>query len=124
MPYARSDEKKKYYLANKDRILKKCKEYRENDIVAYKTRNTKSHLKKTYGITIDDYNIMVDNQNQCCALCLKHVSMLSKPLFVDHDHSTGKIRGLLCITCNTALGSLGDNVEGLKRALAYVEGKL
>jgi hypothetical protein len=45
-----------------------------------------------------------------------------KPLHIDHDHRTGKVRGLLCVSCNTGIGKLGDDVDGLYRALRYVQG--
>lgn len=67
----------------------------------YKRNN---HLKYTYGITIDDYNKIFNMQNGRCAICKKHQSNLERPLFVDHNHTTGKIRGLLCPNCNRLIG--------------------
>jgi len=62
-------------------------------------------------------------QQGLCALCTKALHRESgRGCHVDHDHETGRFRGLLCGNCNTALGTLGDNVEGLSRALAYVKG--
>ncbi len=54
----------------------------------------------------------------CCGSRLKDGPRQNQ---IDHDHATGKIRGVLCPSCNTGIGKLGDNIEGLRRALAYLE---
>lgn len=76
----------------------------------------RSNLKSSYGITVEQYEALADAQGRACAICRK-----GKKLLVDHDHATGAVRGLLCLKCNSALGSLGDDVAGLRRALAYLE---
>lgn len=75
------------------------------------------HLLKKYGITQQQRAAMVLAQGGRCALC----DEIPKVLVVDHCHETGVIRGMLCIRCNLGLGRFGDNVEGLKRAIAYLE---
>jgi Recombination endonuclease VII len=66
-------------------------------------RNTRknSYLKRSFGITLEDYNNLLKKQNFSCAICFKSQKDLARDLSVDHDHKTGKIRGLLCNTCNT-----------------------
>jgi len=59
-----------------------------------------NHLKKTYGITSEQYNQLLEKQEYCCAVCGKHESDEKKRLSVDHNHITGEIRGLLCTMCN------------------------
>ena len=61
-------------------------------------------LKYEYGITLDDYNKMFNEQEGKCAICQRHQNELKKILYVDHDHKTGEVRGLLCKNCNVALG--------------------
>lgn len=81
-----------------------------------------SHLKWKYGITIEQYDVMLDEQGGLCAICKREENR--KPLrrlAVDHCHSTGKIRGLLCSRCNTAIGQFCDNPEIMKSAMSYVE---
>jgi hypothetical protein len=85
-----------------------------------------AYLKRTYGITYADYLRMLEAQNKVCAICKRpgftmaeHHSLL---LVVDHCHSTGDVRGLLCHNCNRALGLMQDSVESLKTAIAYLEG--
>lgn len=74
-----------------------------------------------YGITIEDYETLSQQQDGRCALC-GGLPRGTKRLHVDHCHETGRVRGLLCIGCNRALGALGDSPEGLARALTYVTG--
>ena len=77
-------------------------------------------LRKNYGIGLETYNIMLQMQNGVCAICGK-VNPDGKALAVDHDHITGRVRGLLCAKCNWAIGNFGDNSKMLKRAFEYLE---
>lgn len=71
--------------------------------------------KMRYGVTREQVEAQRQTQGGLCALCRKRPAT-----HIDHDHATGQFRGLLCLQCNSALGVLGDNAEGLSRALAYV----
>lgn len=73
-----------------------------------------------YGISIQDYNRMFTEQNGCCAICKRHQTEFNKKLHVDHNHETGKVRGLLCHNCNLSLGRFQDSPEVLKAAWEYV----
>lgn len=84
-------------------------------------RHRRSHLMRAYGLTVEQYDTMVLVRGGTCDLC-GQVPTGAYPLGVDHDHDTRAVRGLLCARCNGALGILGDNVEGLTRALAHVAG--
>lgn len=77
-------------------------------------------LKETYNITVEDYNNMLDKQENKCFCCERHIDDLKKNLHVDHCHKTGKVRGLLCYNCNSALGSVRDSVEILKKMIIYL----
>jgi hypothetical protein len=79
----------------------------------------KSELKRLYGITLEDYVNLFSIQNGVCAICLE-ICKTKKSLSVDHDHVTGKIRGLLCNRCNRAIGMLQDNTDILDRAKKYI----
>lgn len=74
-----------------------------------------------YGISAAEYDAMLAAQGGLCACCGVSENRNGKRLFVDHSHLTGEIRGLLCHACNAGVGLLGDNIEGVKRALAYLE---
>lgn len=79
-------------------------------------------LKKNFGITKDQYCAMLDKQECKCAICgTKHIDEHKKRLHVDHCHTTGKIRGLLCNHCNLGIGHLKDDINILKNAIAYLE---
>jgi len=84
-----------------------------------KTRKN-THLTKTYGITLTQYNQLLTNQNSCCLICKRHRSILNQDLHTDHDHTTGEVRGLLCFNCNQGLGNFKDSVEFLKSAIEYL----
>lgn len=84
-----------------------------------------SDLMKSYKITTEEYNMLLEAQNNMCAICSKNASELSnnrkKYLCVDHCHVSGKVRGLLCDTCNRALGMFKDSVAILENAIAYID---
>lgn len=77
-------------------------------------------LQKTYNITLDRYNEMYSQQEGKCAICSRHSDEFVKGLCVDHCHVTGKVRGLLCGSCNTALGSFTDNTNTMQKAIDYI----
>jgi hypothetical protein len=81
-------------------------------------------LKRRYGLTKADVARMAEEQNHCCAICgepeKEMRSGITRHLAVDHDHKTGKVRGLLCSACNTALGKFDDDPELIARAIAYL----
>lgn len=83
-------------------------------------------LKARYGLTEEAFEALLEQQGGVCALCrrLPEPSSVGRPaLVVDHDHATGRVRGLLCDSCNSALGKLGDDEAGLRRALEYVSSR-
>ena len=79
----------------------------------------KENIKRAHGITIDDYNKLFEKQGGVCAICFE--KPIKRRHAVDHNHSTGKIRGLLCHNCNMALGLLKESPELLDRAKAYLK---
>lgn len=83
------------------------------------------HYLYAYGITKEEAKLLSQKQNNKCALCLKDLEFkigFTNSAHVDHCHATGKVRGILCGNCNTALGKLGDSVESIKKVLKYLEG--
>ena len=84
----------------------------------FKRRNKEQRLKRTYGLTVEQYNYLVETQNNLCAICSTDLG--DCPL-VDHDHNTGKVRGLLCHPCNTGISMLKDNENNLLSAIAYLK---
>lgn len=75
-----------------------------------------AQLRRLYGITLAEFDAMVQAQGGACAIC----GDTTKRLCVDHDHTTGKVRQILCNLCNVTLGSLED-ADWMRRAAAYLE---
>lgn len=89
-------------------------------------RRLNTCMKWKFGITIEDYKRMSQEQNGVCAICGKPETILDprrgilKRLVIDHDHDTGKIRGLLCHNCNSGIGMLQDKQEIVQKAADYL----
>lgn len=79
-----------------------------------------AYLKSKFGITQADYDAMFERQAGACAICQCPAEQSYKGLHIDHDHITGRVRGLLCQRCNMALGLLGDDVDTISKAAAYI----
>jgi hypothetical protein len=82
-------------------------------------RNRDSYFKRKYGLSQVELSRLVRQQGGVCSICLS-----AKPEHVDHCHDTGKVRGVLCFSCNAALGQFKDQSEVMRRAADYVEGKV
>ena len=78
-----------------------------------------SIIESTYGITYNDYTKMLKEQQNKCKICNIDFSLRKKAAAVDHDHTTGKVRGLLCVVCNTNLGWYENNKNVVSK---YLEG--
>ncbi len=79
------------------------------------------HLKRSYGITLNDYNQMLTEQNDCCAICgTDNPGGKHGKFMVDHNHDTGEVRGLLCKRCNIAIGEFNDDPSILEKAVLYL----
>jgi Recombination endonuclease VII len=110
------------------RIYEKSVYYEKRVRPPYKHNPQKSRqksIKKNYGITIEEYQCILDRQNGLCASCgnpetAKGNTGKLKPLAVDHNHVTGKVRALLCGNCNQALGCLKEDPEQVKALLRYI----
>lgn len=90
-------------------------------IESRKIINKKNKLKFRYGITLEHYNKMLKKQNNACAICKRLRCKSGLSLAVDHCHKTKTVRGLLCISCNRALGLLYDNVNHMKNMIKYIK---
>ena len=84
------------------------------------------YLQRIFGITLENYNIILNSQDRKCAICGLSGGTggkISPRLSVDHDHITGRVRGLLCGLCNTAIGFFKDSPYLLRNAADYIERK-
>ncbi len=133
-----SEYSREWYQRNKDVILPKAAEYRKNNSEVIKEKSieygrkynakpeTKKKLKirnlyKRYGITLDEYLALCEAQHHCCKICnVSKEELGTSGLVVDHDHPSGKIRGVLCNNCNTLLGYAKDNIQILLQSIDYL----
>lgn len=111
-PYCRSCNSRKslvWQRANPDRV---------------KVLRARSALKNRNGLTEESYNALLAAQGNGCAICGTNVPghVVDRRFDVDHDHNTGRIRGLLCQACNMGIGQLNDDPERLRAAARYLEG--
>jgi len=83
-------------------------------------RERKCRIKRQFGITVEQYDEMLKNQDNKCAICLINQKNYPRRFAVDHDHITKKVRGLLCTQCNSILGYARDSIETLERAKIYL----
>ena len=83
-------------------------------------RKSIANMFKTFGMTMDDYDEMLSNQNMGCKICNTKVPRGQGRFHIDHCHTTGKIRGLLCSKCNVGLGQFDDNIGKLNNAIRYL----
>jgi hypothetical protein len=80
-----------------------------------------AHLKRKYGLTMKEHDRLFNESNGCCNICNKPQSELNVKLSVDHNHITGKIRGLLCNNCNLGISLLQDDPNILLEAILYLK---
>jgi hypothetical protein len=78
------------------------------------------HMKKSFGFSQEEYDRMHNEQQGLCACCLEPETQ-EKKLAIDHDHTTGKVRALLCQRCNTTLGRMNDSPALLQQLINYLE---
>ena len=102
----------KYYQENKEEVLKRGKQYYQEN------KEDKQWYWKTYkyNLTKEQYNTILLEQNNKCAICQ---DTLTKP-HIDHCHTSGKVRAVLCSNCNTGIGKFKDDIDKLQRAIDYL----
>ena len=88
----------------------------------YETSGRNSQYIRKYNITLQQYDDMLAKQDGHCAICDAVHNADGTRLCVDHDHKTGKIRGILCTACNTLLGYVNDDISILAKAIDYLNG--
>lgn len=132
-------QRREYRLANYDRVREQEKKSREKNIEKhrvdsrermrrrraecpekYSYQSRKSHHKNKYGMTLQDREQLLKNQGNVCAVCGVGYSG-AREWHIDHNHSTGYVRGLLCSHCNLMLGHSKDSPRILRAAAEYIE---
>jgi len=109
---------KNYRLKNREKFreyyrmyIRNHKEYVKNEV-----------LKVRYGLTIEDFNNLLKKQDYKCAICGEPLDLSSRfKVHIEHNHKTGKVRGIVCNKCNQGLGGFRDNIEYLQKAIEYLK---
>lgn len=127
-------QKKAYRETHRERLREKQKKYwtehreelnarrRAQDTIRYKEALAKHRIwfrKRKFGLSANDVNDLLDKQNGVCAICHKATWNKKGPC-IDHDHASGKVRGILCYACNSALGFIKDDLKTLKSMMDYL----
>jgi hypothetical protein len=108
---------KRWQAENRERHLENLRRRRERPEI--KARNREGHLKRKFGITQERYAELLAAQGGGCAVCRRKAKP-GRSLHVDHDHATGEVRGLLCFSCNAALGHLADDPDRIHALSRYI----
>lgn len=122
---------REYYLQNKERFRErnrlyyaqnkeKLAENRKRNKTKKKQYMTDWMLKTKYGITESEYNDMFQAQDGCCAICKRAATYYKRKMAVDHNHLTGKVRGLLCVKCNRGIGCFEESPSMFDSAKSYL----
>ena len=106
----------------KDGLAHYCKycHLKYKNTIKGKTSRRNTNLKNNYNITINDYDQILESQNYVCKICKTNSPGGQGRFHVDHDHKTGKVRGLLCDLCNHGLGNFKDSISTLSKAIQYL----
>ncbi len=106
---------KEYWSAWRKRSKEQTLKYQSAYYLKNPSKRRAYRLNKNYKMSIFDYAKMAEDQDHKCLICKEN-----KKLHVDHNHETGKVRGLLCTGCNTGLGSFQENIKSLRAAVDYL----
>jgi U3 small nucleolar RNA-associated protein 14 len=118
----RNTKRRQLYLKDHKKNKEKSKIKSKNFRTTRKDYCRNYDLKRNYGITSEDFDNMLKEQNSVCEICSrKNPNSKHNRFHVDHCHETGKVRGLLCSPCNLGLGAFGDNTEVLTEAIKYLK---
>ena len=130
----------RYYRRHRDKLRAKAQAFHEANPEKrkeigirqrakpdYKDKERNKHYKRKFGITLEQYTEMFKAQSGLCAMCNQPETVNTKGkdipmwLAVDHDHKTGKVRGLLCFRCNTMLEHFDRDIDKINAVLAYIK---
>lgn len=121
------EKKRIYYENNKEAFISKAKEWKAANRDKTSLSNKKTWLKATYGLAWEEFESLYSEQDGLCAICTKPMNFMGSRetrmtnACVDHCHSTGKIRGLLCTSCNLGIGHFQDTTLFLEGAIRYLK---
>lgn len=113
-----------YYHRNIERMRKRSLKFAKDNPENVRERQRRSRFKNRYGITIEQFNEMLKQQQENCALCGSPLNLITpQATHVDHCHTSGKVRGLLHKACNLMIGWAADNPKLLLQGAQYVQAR-
>jgi len=124
--WARNPDRKRGYEAKRVRDPEQVRRWRSNRKTRIAEEDPRYHLRqglRTYGLTLEQYDTLVEVQGGRCAICREAPTGRNRNerrLHVDHDHVTGRVRGLLCLMCNRGIGMLRDRADLAQSAADYL----
>lgn len=114
----------RYAKKHRDELREKSRRWSKANHGRYRDEKRRAHLRREFGLTIDQYEEMFTAQGGLCAICRHPETHRRKNerhnLAIDHCHATGRVRGLLCNSCNRAIGLLKDSIELAQAAAEYL----
>jgi hypothetical protein len=129
-------QKARYRKEHRDRLLECQKKRRDANPEPFRRRSREYHhahrqerllamrewkRKKVYGLSPELFEEMFQKQGYSCAICKKNISNSTRNQHVDHDHATGKVRGILCSCCNVGIGQFEDDIRRMELAISYIK---
>lgn len=112
---------KVYYAKVRDKKLQANREWMEKNKEYRSEYSRKRDLAKSYGITVERYNEMFNEQEGNCAICGLNQENFTKRLYVDHNHDTNEVRSLLCVNCNMLIGHAMEDIGTLEESIKYLK---
>jgi len=112
---------KEYREKNADTIRARMREWAKDNRAHVNAYRMRQHYRNKYGITPEEKSEMLTSQGNCCACCGSDSPNHKQGWVVDHCHTSGKVRGILCQPCNLSLGKVRESVEHLRALIAYLE---
>lgn len=118
MPYKDPEKRRIWY--NPEKAKEYQNSFKENN-PDWQRKKRNADLKRKYGITIDEYDRLVQEQHNTCPICHKDFLLGQRPADVDHCHKTGNVRGILHSKCNQLLAYAEDSPDTLRNAINYLK---
>jgi hypothetical protein len=107
-------------LRARDRAQKRKRERERYETEpGYRDHRRKRHAAWKLGIARSDVESLIEAKRRPCPICMRQRTV--RHMAIDHDHKTGKVRGVICISCNTGIGQFRDDIEAMMRAVAYLK---
>ena len=116
----RQEHRKKWKLKNPSKMMDYKKRWAERNPEKIAFYQWRQHIRRKYKISVEEYNNLFESCQGRCSICNVRQTECKKKLAVDHNHTDGKIRGLLCSQCNVGLGMFNDDPNLLLKAIEYL----